>query len=95
MDGEKHHGLNLVGRETAPEASPKTFLTGNSVKLGWSWGLKGLLDAFQFQPGSCALLFKGVVVLILQEGGGDLQMPHGHRGIRATGFIHHLKIQQH
>ena len=104
-DGEKHHGLNLGGRETVPRASPKTCRRFShpsrshwevKLKLGCSWGTQGLLDPSRFKPGCPDLVFKVVVVvLLLQEGGGDLWMPHGLRGIRAGGFIHHLEIQQH
>lgn len=64
------------------------------LKLGWSWGTQGLLGPSQFKPGCPDLAFKMMVVLLLQEGGGDLWIPHGLRGIRARGFIYQPEIQQ-
>lgn len=68
-------------------------LTELKLKLGWSWGIQGLLDYSSFKPGCPDLVFR-VVVLLLQEGGGDLWMPHGLQGIQAEVFIHHLQKQQ-
>lgn len=61
--------------------------------MGWSWGIQGLLDSSSFKPGCPDLVFR-VVVLLLQEGGGDLWMPHGLQGIQAEVFICHLQKQQ-
>lgn len=55
--------------------------------------MQGLLDSSSFKPGCPDLVFR-VVVLLLQEGGGDLWMPCGLQGIQVEGFIHHLQKQE-